>query len=107
MRRHVLPGGAAPAVGARAQSRARPATGVYVPNSLSNSVSVIATATDTVIATVAGEDGSGVSFFFFPTAVAVSPDGAEAWVVGLGSVTIIETAGNTVVATIPHVCFDQ
>ena len=101
----VIAVGEQPGVSAMAANPA--GTRVYVPNRLSNSVSVIDTATDTVIATVAGEDAHGVPFFLFPTAVAVSPDGAEAWVAGLGSVTIIETAGNTVVGTIPHVCFDQ
>ena len=59
-------------------------------------VSVIDTATKTVIATI--EDPS----FDEPVAVAVKPDGSEAWVVNnfSGTVSIIDTATNLVTGTI-------
>jgi YVTN family beta-propeller protein len=62
----------------------------------SNTVSVIATATNTVVATIP----MGVG----PSRVAITPDGAFAYVVnGLtaNTVSVIATATNTVVATIP------
>ena len=67
----------------------------YVANSVSNTVSVIATATNTVVATVAGV-GS------MPSGVAITPDGAFAYVgANAGStVSVIATATNTVVATV-------
>jgi len=81
---------------------------VYVPNRFSDSVSVISTATDTVIATVTD------SSFDEPYAVAVTPDGTEAWVVNkqgggssTGSVTIINTVTNTVSTAINDSCFSS
>src|SRR5947208_1591959 len=71
---------------------------VYVTNQGSfgegNTVSVIDTATNTVVATVAV--GSG------PNAVAVTPDGAFAYVgnTSTDTISVISTATNTVVATI-------
>jgi YVTN family beta-propeller protein len=69
-----------------------------VPNA--NTVSVINTATNTVVATIP----VGVS----PSGVAVTPDGTRAYVTNAGSaapnsanVSVINTATNTVVATIP------
>jgi len=98
-------------------------TRVYVPNRYSNTpvapsrasvgvraigtgygnVSVIDTATDTVVATV--EDPT----FDQPYAVAVKPDGSEAWVVNYGSqtVSIIDTSTNTVTGTIDDYCFNN
>ena len=66
----------------------------YVANSGSNTVSVIATASNTVVATVTV--GSG------PEGVAITPDGAFAYVANSGSntVSVIATASNTVVATV-------
>lgn len=66
----------------------------YITNTKSNSVSVIDTATNTVIATVAV--GS------FPYGVAVHPDGSRVYVVNAGSntVSVINTATNTVVGTV-------
>ncbi len=71
-----------------------PAPRAYVANRLSASVSVIATATNTVVATVAS--GSG------PVGVAVTPDGSRAYVTNTASnnVSVIATATNTVVATV-------
>jgi len=66
-----------------------------VTNQLSNTVSVIATATNTVVATVP-VPGS-------PRGVAITPDGAFAYVVNAhstSSVSVIATATNTVVATV-------
>ena len=77
---------------------ARPAAAApfaYVANSDSNTVSVIDTATNKVVATV----GVGVN----PSGVAVTPDGTHAYVANNGSnnVSVIDTASNTVVATVP------
>src|SRR5687768_5982665 len=67
----------------------------YVTNSNDNTVSVIDTATASVIATVP----VGLS----PTAVAVTPDGRFAYVANtLGNtVSVISAASNTVIATVP------
>jgi YVTN family beta-propeller protein len=72
---------------------------VYVANELSNSVSVIDTATNTVIATIpVGTD---------PRAVAVSPDGSRVYVTNAnhsqpaGTVSVIDGETNTAIATIP------
>jgi YVTN family beta-propeller protein len=67
----------------------------YVANENSNNVSVIDTATNTVVATVLVGN--------FPSGVAVTPDGKHVYVTnsgGPGSVSVIETASNMVVATI-------
>ncbi|WP_149446040.1 Ig-like domain-containing protein [Mycolicibacterium sp. P9-22] len=67
----------------------------YVANALSNSVSVINVATDTVIATIAvGEN---------PRGVAVNPVSPRVYVTNLldGTVSVINTNTNTVIATIP------
>jgi YVTN family beta-propeller protein len=75
-----------------------------VLNVNSNTVSVIDTATNTVLAAVPVE---GV-----PEAVAVTPDGKHAYVANAasidvnGTVSVIDTATNTVVATIPAGPFD-
>jgi YVTN family beta-propeller protein len=64
-------------------------------NELSNTVSVIATATNTVIATIpVGID---------PFGVGVSPDGSKVFVANFYSstVSVIGTATNTVTATVP------
>ena len=71
---------------------------VYVANSNSNNVSVIATATNTVVATVSVRRS--------PDMVAVTPDGKHAYVTNFipgipGIVSVIATATNTVVATVP------
>jgi YVTN family beta-propeller protein len=67
----------------------------YVTNSNSGDVSVIDTATQTVVATVP----VGAA----PRGVAVTPDGAFAYVAnfGSGSVSVIDTAARTLVATVP------
>ena len=74
---------------AQAQTRA------YVTNNGSNTVSVIDTATNTVVATIP----VGVS----PFGVAITPDGTRAYVANQDSntVSVIDTATNTVIATIP------
>jgi YVTN family beta-propeller protein len=59
-----------------------------------NSVSVIATATNTVVATVPVGSIS-------PWGVAITPDGAFAYVTNKGGVSLISTATNTLVATVP------
>ena len=67
----------------------------YVTNSASNTVWVINTATNTVVATV----GVGA----FPRRVTLTPDGAFAYVANEGpdTVSVIDTATNSVVATVP------
>lgn len=66
----------------------------YVTNRLDNTVSVINTATNTVVGTV--------PVGAFPVGVAVTPDNAFAYVVNTGdsTVSVISTATNTVVATV-------
>ena len=68
---------------------------VYVTNSGDNTVSVISTATNTVVATV--PVGSG------PSGVAITPNGAFAYVFNVNdnTVSVISTATNSVVATVP------
>lgn len=68
-------------------------TRAYVTNSFSASVSVIDTATNTVVADIGMPT---------PAGVAISPDGGRAYVtsqVVLGTVTIIDTATNTVIGS--------
>jgi YVTN family beta-propeller protein len=78
--------------------RAMPATAApfaYVANSDSNTVSVIDTASNTVVATVpVGRQ---------PFGVAITPDGVHAYVANRidSTVSVIDTASNTVVTTVP------
>ena len=67
----------------------------YITNGGSSNVSVIDTATDTVIATV--DVGSG------PYGVAIAPDGAKVYVSNMFSnnVSVIDTKTNNVTATVP------
>jgi YVTN family beta-propeller protein len=66
----------------------------YVANQNSNNVSVIDTATNTVVATVAVGT--------FPFGVALTPDGTRAYVTNQNSnnVSVVDIATNTVVATV-------
>src|SRR6267154_655104 len=72
---------------------------VYVPTHKSNSVAVIDTSVDQVIAVIPVQ--------VQPLAVAITPNGAFAyvtnsgWIFGSNSVSVIDTASNAVVATIP------
>ena len=66
----------------------------YVTNSGDNTVSVIDTATNTVVATIGLPAGSA------PHGVAVTPDGKHVYVSGNRGVQVIDTATNTVVATV-------
>jgi len=68
----------------------------YVANGFSSTVSVIATASDTVV--------DSIDVGFEPTGVAITPDGKRAYVanggvrtLGGGTVSVIDTATNTVV----------
>jgi YVTN family beta-propeller protein len=74
---------------AQAQTRA------YVLNPCSNTVSVIDTATNTVVATI--------PVGFAPFGVAITPDGTRAYVADFASdtVSVIDTATNMVVTTVP------
>jgi YVTN family beta-propeller protein len=80
---------------------------VYVANSADNTVSVIDTATDTVVTTI--PVGGAFPNAASPKGVAVSPDGSKVYVVnagqfaGNGTVQVIATATNTVVTTITSV----
>ncbi len=67
----------------------------YVVNAVSNNVSVINTANNTVAATVTVGN--------VPVAVGISPNGSFAYVTNFAShnVSIIDIAGNTVVASVP------
>jgi YVTN family beta-propeller protein len=66
----------------------------YLTNANDNTISVIATNNNTVVATIPVGD--------FPTGVATTPDGTHAYVRNFGNtVSVIATANNTVVATIP------
>src|SRR5712671_688732 len=71
------------------------AQNAYITNQSSSTVSVIDTATDTVIATIPVD--------LTPFGVAVSPDGSKVYVTNISSntVSVIDTATNTVSATIP------
>jgi len=66
----------------------------YVTNHVSNSVSVIDTASNTVVSTI----GVGQR----PLGVAITPDGSRAYVVNRvsNSVSVIDTTSNTVVASV-------
>src|SRR5258708_3993965 len=76
-------------------SSAAAKTFVYVANGGSNSVSVIDTVHNTVVATIPVSSG--------PSDVAVTPDGDRAYVTiaPSNSVSVIDTVANTVIATIP------
>ena len=80
---------------------ARPGVGIRLPISGVGNVSVIDTATNTLLTTI--EDSS----FDQPVAVAVKPDGSEVWVVNNSSdnVSIIDTSTNLVIGTINDGCF--
>src|SRR5467141_2765392 len=71
----------------------------YVPTHKSNSVAVIDTVLDRVVAIIPVQ--------IQPLAVAITPNGAFAyvtnsgWIFGSNSVSVIDTASNTVVTTIP------
>jgi YVTN family beta-propeller protein len=84
---------AAPLFGAYANAAANPSA--YLTNGADNTVSVIATASNTVVATIpVGQT---------PLGLAVTPDQAHAYVTDAGdsTVSVIATASNTVVATVP------
>jgi YVTN family beta-propeller protein len=68
---------------------------VYVTEGGAQSVSVIATATNTVIATIPVGHG--------PFGVAITPDGSKVYVTNNDSknVSVIATATNSLIATIP------
>jgi YVTN family beta-propeller protein len=76
------------------------AQNAYITNSHDNTVSVIATATNTVV-------GLPIPVGDFPFGVAVSPDGSKVYVTNTANLThnytvsVIATATNTVTATIP------
>ena len=67
----------------------------YIPNANSNNVSVIDTATNVVVATVA--------VGFLPRGSAVNPGGAFAYIANStgNSLSVLDTATNTVVTTVP------
>src|SRR5258708_39213036 len=67
---------------------------VYIPDAGSNTVSVIRTATNTVI-------GSPIVVGSIPLGVAVTPDGRQVYVANNGrdTVSVIDTPANTVIGT--------
>jgi len=67
---------------------------VYAANLFSNSVSVIDTGSNAVVGTPIP---AGIS----PGPVAITPDGKDAYVAAGSNVSVIDTATNTVVATVP------
>jgi YVTN family beta-propeller protein len=68
-------------------------TNAYVANA-SGTVSVIDTATNSVVATI--------PVGIFPSGVAITPNGARVYVANIvNSISVIDTATNTVVVTIP------
>ncbi|MCA1683605.1 MAG: hypothetical protein LC708_00515, partial [Actinobacteria bacterium] len=69
---------------------------MYVVHESEGTVSVISTASNTVVATVPVVER--------PSGVAVSPDGSRVWVTGRG-ISVIDTATNAVVATYHGVSF--
>src|SRR5260370_41525163 len=71
------------------------AQNAYITNQVSNTVSVIDTAIDMVIATIP----VGLA----PVGVAVSPDGTKVYITSgtVNTVSVIDAATNTVSATIP------
>ena len=71
-------------------------THAYITNSGDNTVSVIDTATNTVV-------GSPITVGVRPQGMAVTPDGSNVYVANASSdtVSVIDTASNTVTATIP------
>ena len=92
-----LLGAAGFAVGTVLGSAQSFAQNAYITNQGDNTVSVIATATNAVTATIKDPH------FNIPVGVAVSPDQNRVYVANNGSstVSVISTANNTVVATIP------
>jgi YVTN family beta-propeller protein len=76
-------------------SPAKAAPFAYVTNEGDGTVSVIDTATNTVV-------GTPIPVGSAPTGVAVTPDGKHVYVTNLRSndVSVIETTGNTVVAAV-------
>jgi YVTN family beta-propeller protein len=70
-------------------------TPAYVTNNGSNTVSVIDTGNNTVVATI--------PVGFLPFGIAITPDGTRAYAANESSntVSVIDTATNTVIATIP------
>jgi YVTN family beta-propeller protein len=67
----------------------------YIADQDTNDVSVIDTATNTVV-------GTPIPVGAFPRGIAVTPDGKHAYVanINVGTVSVIDTATNTVVATV-------
>jgi YVTN family beta-propeller protein len=84
---------AAALLGAHAKAAANPSA--YVTNQGNNTVSVISTNNNAVVATI--------PVGAFPTGVAITPDGTHAYVTNFkdSTVSVIATTNNAVVATIP------
>jgi YVTN family beta-propeller protein len=92
----VVAGVPLPYYGALAVAITPDGTHAYVTDYGSASVSVIATATNTVV-------GTPIPVGNLPGGVAVTPDGTQVYVANVysGTVSVIATASNTVVATVP------
>jgi gliding motility-associated-like protein len=75
-----------------------PAEYIYMTNTYNNTLEVINTATNTIVATIPTQK--------YPIGVSVSPDGTKVYVSdqnpgGQSSISVINTTTNTVIATIP------
>ena len=81
-------------IGLGSTSSAETATFAYVANQSSSNVSVIDTATNTVVATIL--------IGGHPAGVAITPDGKRAYVTNTGSdtISVIDTATNAVEVTV-------
>ncbi len=93
--RALLPAEISAIFNAGSAGKTKRAARAYVANTRSNSLSVIDTSHDAVVATVV----VGAN----PVHVAITPNGASAYVTNAraNSVSVIDTATNTVVATVP------
>src|SRR5436190_940249 len=93
--RHLFAGASALVVAFGVSTAPSQAQNAYITNYGSNDVSVIATSTNTVTATI--PVGS------FPLGVAVTPDGGKVYVTNYGSATVlvIATSNDAVITAIP------
>ncbi|MFD5428912.1 YncE family protein, partial [Streptomyces sp. NPDC127084] len=91
----LVAGLALPVVASQPAHAVPPGTYAYVANQDDDTLSVIDTATQTVVATIPAGDG--------PRGVAVSPDGTRLYVANFfdDSVSVLDTATDTIVATVP------
>ena len=77
-------------------------TRVYVANFGDNTISVINTATNTVVATVSTDYPTTLGAGIGPRDLAISPDGSKVYIINTtsGTVSVLATATNTVISVI-------